>query len=347
MKMRSIIVFVGVTIIAWLSCKDSTAPNVNQFSPVGRLEISDRPNAEITGFVSPSDGKEYAVIGHWPTKDGVSIIDVSDPAAPRRVSLVENVPGFDVKYWNNYLYTVNGSSSGQGSIINVTDPSQPVLAGNFPSSHNIFIAENGFMYAEVRGLKIYNLNSTPTAPALVWSGGVEGHDATVVGDRLYDFHGGLGGGQYCKIYDVSNPAQPALLGQINDPSIRYYHSGWPTEDGNHLFICDELAPDSLPDFTVWDISDLSNPQKVAEFRDPDSRIHNLYIIGDFAYVSFYAAGFRVFDVSDPTRPALIKQYDTSAASTPTFQGAWGCYPFNPSGNILVSDDVNGLFIFKP
>jgi hypothetical protein len=33
--------------------------------------------------------------------------------------------------------------------------------------------------------------------------------------------------------------------------------------------------------------------------------------------------------------------------SPAYQGAWGAYPYLPSGNVLVSDMQNGLFVLDP
>ncbi|MCZ6776090.1 MAG: choice-of-anchor B family protein, partial [Ignavibacteria bacterium] len=185
----------------------------------------------------------------------------------------------------------------------------------------------------------------PTNPMLLWDDGTGGgHDAAVIGNRLVDFHGGSG----TNIYDVSfsNPFSVQLLGSINDPAISYHHSGWTTENGRYLFICDELATHPTADITVWDINDPGNPQKVDELADPTATVHNLYVLGDFAYASYYSAGFRVFDVSIPNAVVMVGEYDTSPSSGEGFQGAWGVYPFAPSGNVYVSDRQNGLFVFQ-
>ncbi|MFQ5677354.1 MAG: LVIVD repeat-containing protein, partial [bacterium] len=144
------------------------------------------------------------------------------------------------------------------------------------------------------------------------------------------------------------PSAPRLLGSITAPFINFHHSGWPSEDGKFLFICNELAPQRDPELTVWDIRDPGNPQFVAEFSDRRTNIHNLYIIGNFAYTSYYNAGFRVFDVSDPANPVLAGEFDTSpdVDTGSLFQGAFGAYPFTPSGNIYVSDIQGGLHIFS-
>jgi len=167
----------------------------------------------------------------------------------------------------------------------------------------------------------------------------EGHDASVINNVLYDFHGNAG----TFIYDFTNPANPTLIGAINDPELTYHHQGWTTEDGNYLFICDEASQHPTPDIFVYNISDPSNPQRVGQFGDPDATVHNLFVIGDYAITSYYSAGFRVLDVSDPVNPVVVDEYDTALSSR---GGAWGVYPFAPSGVIYVSDIQNGLYLFE-
>ncbi len=335
-------------------CDDSTQPldkdgenqiaNIEpqEITPVGHLRFEGKTISDVTGYVDPLSGIPYAVIGHWPM-DGLSIVDASEPARPTLVAFVDSVPSFDMKYYNGHIYTVNGGNINFAKVIDVSDPLNPQIVGQFGNAHNIFIAENGMMFSEFRGIRMYDLNKTPVNPIPIWNDGIEGHDAAVVGNRLYDFHGGRGG---TSIYDVSDGELPQKLATIDPPHIIYHHSGWPTKNGEFLYICDELAADSSADFTVWNISDLDNPYQVAEYNEPTAKIHNLVIIGDYAYVSYYTAGFRIFDVSVPTVPRLLHYYDTSELSGQGFDGAWGCYPFAPDGHIYISDEINGLFIFQ-
>ncbi|MCZ6766748.1 MAG: T9SS type A sorting domain-containing protein, partial [bacterium] len=126
----------------------------------------------------------------------------------------------------------------------------------------------------------------------------------------------------------------------------FHHSGYPTADGKHLFITNELAEHPTADITVWNIEDLSSPYQVASIAEPSATVHNLYIIDDYAYVSYYTLGFHVYDVSDPTNPCLADSHDTSALTGDGFDGAFGVYPFAPSGTIYVSDRQRGLFVFS-
>ncbi len=309
---------------------------------LGKMEFQQRIT-DVWGYIDDA-GKEYALVGF---SGGIHIVDVNNPQEPVLLSTVDTVPGFDVKVWQNYAYTVNGGGNGLGGIIDLTDPANPNVVGSFPSGHNIFISDNGYLYLETGGgqLRIFDLNPDPLNPNSIWNGGPsDGHDAAVIGNRLFDFAGFRG----TNIYDIANPASPRLLGSISDPLVGFHHSGWPSEDGNYLFICNELAPSNQPDLTAWDISDLKNPKLVGDFNDESTNIHNLYIIGDFAYTSYYNAGFRVFDISDPTDPKSVGEFDTSPNTDlgGLFQGAFGAYPFAPSGNIYVTDVTDGLFIFS-
>jgi choice-of-anchor B domain-containing protein len=295
---------------------------------------------DVWGYVDTNSGIEYAIMGDA-SGAGVTIVDVSDPENPFIAANEPSVPGFDVKVWDHYVYSVNGGS-GTGGILNIADPTTPQVVGTFPSSHNIFISETGYMFSEGLGLIIDDLNLDPLNPTPVWNGGGFGHDASVVGNLLYDFHGLTA----TNIYDISIISNPQLLASIQDPLISYHHSGYPTEDGQYLLICDELASQSQADITVWNISDPGNPSKVDQFADPNAIVHNLYIIGDYAYVSYYTAGFRVFDVSDPANINLVDEYDTSPLSGEMFGGAFGVYPFLPSGHIYINDWDEGLFVFS-
>jgi choice-of-anchor B domain-containing protein len=296
---------------------------------------------DVWGYVDPITEKEYAIVGSF---NGMEIIDVSDLQNLQQVFESSSLPGFDMKVWQNYLYLVTGSGGANlGKILDITDPSDPVIAGSFNSAHNIFISEDGYLFAESPGLVVYNLNNTPANPEYVWSDGTGGgHDAAVIKNRIYDFHGNA-----TNIYEFNTESNftVQLLGTVNDPQVQYHHSGWITVDDGYLFMCDEGARHPVADITVWDISNLSEPVKVDEYADPDAIVHNLYIIGNYAYVSYYTSGFRIFDISDPENIKLAAHYDTYPFAGERFAGAFGVYPFLPSGNILVSDST-GLYIFQ-
>ena len=64
-------------------------------------------------------------------------------------------------------------------------------------------------------------------------------------------------------------------------------------------------------------------------------------------MSNYQRGLTVLDISDPSAPQTIGLFDTyPSGNNSTFDGAWGTYPYLPSGNILISDVNSGLYVLK-
>lgn len=335
------------------------------FEMATNVEINGTFTTDVWGY--QISGNEYVIVGNIGNHPNFSIIDVTDPENPQLVSQTD-YSAFDMKVWQNYLYVVDGhrdqTVQKEGAIYDISNPASPVLAGNFPSCHNIFIDDQGFLYLSGRneinsndtltfGLSIYSLDN-PVQPALLWTSLLDpSHDITVIGDRMYDFHKVQG----TNIYDVSNRSNPILLSTINPQITTYDHSGWPTENGQYLFITNEFSKTNIfqniaegPDITIYNIADPKNPVQVGQIHDDSSRVHNLYIIKTFAYVSYYGSGFKIYDINDPTSPEVVYTFDTNigtdARAEDGFQGAFGVYPFSSSGNVYVTDIQKDLFIFK-
>lgn len=312
----------------------ASAQAQNVITLVSSVPFPGQRVTDVVSYVDSATAKEYAIVGYsGSTGAGITIVDVTNPSNPLIISSVEGIPGFDVKVFGSYVYTVNGGSTGKGAIVDISNPSLPLVVGDFSSFHNIFIADDGYMYAEVQGLKIFDLNSDPTAPIRIWSdNSIGGHDATAIGDTLFDFHGRFG----TIIYDIKDRTSPIELARIEAPFISYHHSGWTSSDGSHLFINDELSQHPSPDVTIWDISDIADPTMVGSIGDSTATVHNLQVASDLAFFSYYSAGFRVYDISSPATPILLDEYDTDPTSGQGFSGAFGIDIFLPSRHVLVS-----------
>lgn len=155
------------------------------------------------------------------------------------------------------------------------------------------------------------------------------------------------------LWDVTDKAAPVRLSSTTYSDASYTHSGWPTEDQRHIFVHDELEELRRGLFTqiyTMNVDDLRNPFIVASWQGPDTTTdHNGYVKGSLLYVSHYRRGLVIFDASSPAQLREIGHFDTfvaPSANTAGFDGAWGVYPFLPSGTILVSDISNGLFILR-
>lgn len=312
------------------------------------------PYADIWGYAA--DGREYAIMG---VTGGTSFIDVTDPQNPVEVDFV---PGpfaspyewRDIKTHLNYAYIVTeGAGEGEGmQIVDLNFLPDSVSLVNiynstFTTSHNLYIAD-GFAYVVGTsgggGAHILDL-SDPVNPVetayYIESGYI--HDIYVWNDTAYASAGSSQTYDMVDVVDKNNPQRVSFSASL--PNI-YAHSGWLTEDKRYFIATDEF---NVRDLIVWDLVDRSTWDLVVPQwqMNSNSPVHNVFVLGDFLHISYYEDGYVVLDISDPTNPQFAGQYDTyPGPSTGSYTGAWGCYPYLPSGNVLVSDMVTGLYVLK-
>jgi len=119
-----------------------------------------------------------------------------------------------------------------------------------------------------------------------------------------------------------------------------------TEDKRYFYATEEF---NERDLTVWDLQDRNTWDLIIPNWGlaNNSIIHNLYIVGNYAHISYYTSGYLVLDISDPTDPQIVGQYDTYPANNSgNYNGAWGVYPFFPSGLTVISDMSTGLYVLR-
>ena len=154
-----------------------------------------------------------------------------------------------------------------------------------------------------------------------------------------------------RVWDHTDENQAIELGSSSYPNAEYTHSGWWSEDKQYVIVHDELDEQTHglnTTLNIFDISSLSTPTLVGTWSGPTSAIdHNGFVRGNRYYMSTYERGLTVLDITDPSDPVEVGFFDTYPVSDNAgFNGAWGVYPFLPSGNILVSDINSGLYIIQ-
>ncbi|HEX9659018.1 MAG TPA: choice-of-anchor B family protein, partial [Rhodothermales bacterium] len=157
------------------------------------------------------------------------------------------------------------------------------------------------------------------------------------------------------IADVTDKDNPATIGKGTYPTAGYIHQGWLTEDHRHFLQDDELdeagAGATVANTTtyVWDVEDLDDPVQVDTFMNTIGVIdHNQFVLGRYSVQANYAAGVRVIDFGDVENAYELLYFDTyPAANSEIFNGAWGAYPYLPSGLILVTSMGQGFFVLQP
>ena len=198
-------------------------------------------------------------------------------------------------------------------------------------------------------MDVYDLQN-PIDPQLIFSYNDVGHvhDAFVRNDSAFLNCGNQG----LRILDFSTVNQlgdqPLFLGSLTSyPDAGYNHSGWLSNNGNIYVMQDE---NHGYDVKILDVSDVSNITVISTFNsgvDPQSMAHNGIIKDNYVYIPYYHDGIRIFDISNPNNPIQEFMYDTYLPlDHNSYKGAWGVYPFLPSGNIIVSDMQTGLYIFR-
>jgi len=148
------------------------------------------------------------------------------------------------------------------------------------------------------------------------------------------------------VLDLTDPAHPVPLADFSTP-FHETHSSWTSQDQRYLYVNDEYHG---PSTGIYDIQDLSNIHQVYRFEGLGNRTmpHDPVIKGDLAFVSYYSAGARFWDVSNPAWPVEVGYYDTYPGDdADLFHGCWEAAPMFPSGIFIASDIETGLYVLRP
>jgi len=314
---------------------------------------------------------EFAIIG---STAGTHFINVTNPSSISEAFFVAGgTAGAQIihrDYHDNqgFLYAVadEGSNSTLQIIdirdlpnsINVVYDSKELIR----RSHNIFIdSSSNVMYSCISAgttlpyarLRTFDITD-PTNPVVMHDyasiGGYsfqQVHDAYVIRDTAYLNCGPSG----MAAINFKDPANPELLYALlpqDYPQPGYNHSGWLSPDGNTYVMADE---NHGHDMKVYDVTDKREFQFIgllnAGSSNPYSIPHNQIIHGKYLYSSYYYDGLQVYNMEDPLNITREYYFQTSSINhSQSYEGAWGVYPFLPSGNVLVSDMQNGLFVLS-
>jgi len=171
------------------------------------------------------------------------------------------------------------------------------------------------------------------------------HDAYVL-DHIAYLNCGPDGFVLVDMTDINELNLLASLGPDEYPDSGYNHSGWLSEQGDVYYMADENHGLAMKAIDVEDLTDVETRTLFGVGTElPDAIAHNLIVDGDFLFVSYYYDGLQMYDITDRENPVRVLQYPTSQLENNLqYRGAWGVYPFLPSGNVLVTDMQEGLFV---
>jgi hypothetical protein len=304
---------------------------------------------------------------------GWGLYDVTDPANPQRLSLVftdvRDQGSHEIwleKRGNKlYVYTAvilselltspDAATPGvpDFQIWDVSDPTDPVKVGEWGAW-----AELGVHPTDGQGAFAFNF--------------VHSVVGAIVGNqhRAYLSYWDLG----TIILDVSDPANPQFIGRTEFTADEEgnAHSAWLARGGNILIQADEdftpVGPDGTEDAwgyaRIFDISDPANPAPISTFEMPSTRdvpptlpgfftVHDPKVRGNTLYLSYYAEGVVMLDISRPASPEQFAQFVPDPHPDPhgffgppgvEFPNVWGV--FVERNYVLASDINSGLWVFR-
>ncbi len=265
-------------------------------------------------------------------KNGITVLDISDPAHPRKLSHYSaGLTGGVHNTWivDDLVYAIHYGTRAV-HIIDISDPAAPEEVGRWqlPNEdrflHNVTVLD-GYAYLSYwnDGVVIIDIGAgthggTPTEPAFV-------------SQFAYSYR--LGSESYANTHHA----------------IRY---GDYVFTGDEIFGCLECVNGPRGYIHVIDVSDIDHPREVGWYRVPEAGAHNMWAEADKLYIGYYQAGLRVVDISGELRGDLYRQgreiawfmTEDGTGSWPNSTDTWGAQPFK--GKIYASDGASGLWIVE-
>jgi hypothetical protein len=240
---------------------------------------------------------------------GFALFDVSDPTAPQQVAFHETqFPIHNCFLRDGVVYlTGNGAETNALVMVDVSGDSPEEVGRWSPVDRN----------------EAWN-----EVPSGLWTL----HDVWVQDGRAYLSHWDAG----TYLVDVSDPASPEFVSRVGGRPLDELrevpreeataqvlrlpgndHYAMTNDDGSLLGINEEAwrfegegGPGGVE---LWDVSDPANPNRLATIDAPATgsfsgiwtTSHNFDIVGDRLFTSWYQAGVKIHDISDPANPERL------------------------------------------
>lgn len=271
---------------------DKAVTGVTAFNvkPLARLDIPGGGQVTVQG--------DLAFVGHIDPPHGTSIIDVSDPTAPRVIATLEMPP-------ESHSHKVRVS----GDIMCVNNENyrrhQMIAGAKLPAEKKRLAAELGRPPTDAELAAALNNYRAEDIPALL--------EAAAQG-----YHGGG-----LRIYDIADPARPQEIAFFKTGGNGVHRFDF---DGRYAYLSTRMDGYHGNIVMIVDLKDPAKPEEVSRWwlpgqwiaggEEPDwgdlrYECHHPLRFADRLYVSYSMAGVFILDISDIAKPKMVGHYNTS------------------------------------
>ncbi len=294
-----------LVLMTWVAGKAQPVPagyDAKGVVPVGYTDMNGRPAFKLS--IKEHKGRWYLFTGHF-WHSGWSVVDVTDPAAPKVVKFVAGPPN---------TWTLQMELHGD-IMVTALEKIFPDFGGN----------DEPF----TEGVYIWNI-ADPLNPKKLGhyqTGGSGTHRNFYNGGKYVHLSAGMPGyqGNIYVIVDISDPKNPVEVS-------RWWVPGQKNTEAEHHYV-DEKHPDAKA-------TPSAHPQHVFCGSDHEVSLHGPpYVVDRLAFLPYGAAGLVVLDISDIRKPTQVSRLDFSPPFHNRF-GVHGALPMIKEGIAFVnSEDV--------
>jgi hypothetical protein len=288
--------------------KENLAVLADGPSGIQVVDVSDPASPVSVGSLETGDvAEEVALSGDYAyvanASSGLQIIDLSDPSSPRlHVSFPTSgyakgltVQGDKVLVGNLYDASLQ--------VIDVSEPAAPVELADFryrfPNEpwDVVVEGERAYILDYFAGILITDISdpSEPRAvgayetPQFLAGLDIDADRAVTLGQEMYGF----------AVLDLSEPAEPELLGRSNAMMLRF--PKFMVAQGDYGYIA--YGGLSMVNLTEVNLRDTTTPRVFSQVMPPGAA-SCVRVRGDYAYVTSDFGGFSVVDLSDVEAPTI-------------------------------------------
>jgi hypothetical protein len=262
----------------------------------------------------------------------------NNPVTPaKELEIIGNcvTPGYakDLFVLGDYAYVADGQAGLQ--VIDISDPTQPVIAGSHDTdkyAYGIFVQDSIAYVADGAsggGLHIFNVKHPDSIIALGTDAWISVYDVFVI-NRDASVFALLAARDKFVVDEVTNPLLPSLEGRCETPGTAYGVYG----NDEYAYVANEQMG-----LQVIDMTELTDPE-ISGSCDTPGKALDVFVSGDYAYIADGREGLQVIDVSDPERPGIVGTCNTPGYANRIFVFEARAYIADGDAGLQVIDVSN-------